>query len=310
MTIVDITAHDAHFAGRASDEEWARITAFRARPRFLDGVRRHAGAMQPFFAQSMILNKVVVEAWRFQMLVLTLWLDETYDIHDARSGLTVANLQRLCAQMKIASPGRVFAFIQLMRAGAFLTRAPAGADARVVRFVPTPRFMEIVEEWNTNIFAAIDATAGNTRLADLARAQPDLGRNMRTSGGAALIAGWDAMGPFPEFEFFAGCDGGFLMMEYIVVRAIGDDGHVRAGPVDVDLHRRARDFGGSRSNLTRLLDRALDAGMLAEPHAMGRNVVLTPRTICAFLGFIASFLAFFEEHVGLVEGADSADRVM
>lgn len=293
---VDLTAHDAWFAAHTDATDWARIVAFRARPRFLDGVRRYSGAMQPFFAQSTILNKVVVEAWRFQMLVFTLWLHETHDADAPRSGLTLANLTRVCAAMNLASAGRVFAFVQLMRVGRFLEVAPPGRDARIVRFVPTARFMAIVEEWNAQVFAAIDAANGDDRLTAAASAHPGLGTAMRTRGAQGLLDGWDPLAAFPEFAVFAGCDGGIQLMEHVTLSAVGDDGIVRTGPVALNLRAQARGFGGSRTHLLRLLDRAEAAGMLDGPHHHGSEVRFTERTLCAFLGFIASFLSNFERH--------------
>ena len=300
---IDPAMHDAVFAARAGEAEWRRIAAFRDRPRFLDGVRRHAGVMRPFFGRSPILNKVVVEAWRFQIIVLTLYLHETCDPADPRSGLTIANLQRLCASLDLASAGRVYAFVQLMRVAGFLEAAPAGPDARVSRLAPTPRFAAIVETWNANIFASIDAAAPEGGLVALARAQPDLGRRMRTSGAEGLLAGWDAFRPFPESALFAGCDGGFMLMEHVVGRAIQPDGRIVTGPVALDLTAQARGFGGSRTNLLRLLDRAHGMGLLAVPHRAGREVVFRSLTICASLGFLASFLGYFEMHACLASAS-------
>jgi len=117
----DITAHDAHFASRTSAEDWARIMAFRNLPHFLDGARRHEGLMQPFFAYNLILNKVVVEFWRFQLLVFTLYLHSVRDFKDPRTGLTLSNLQKTCSKLALASPGRVYAFLNIMRLGGYLT---------------------------------------------------------------------------------------------------------------------------------------------------------------------------------------------
>lgn len=294
--IIDIASCDDHFGARTTRQDWQRITAFRHHPNFLNGVRHYANSMLPFFATSKILNKVIVEAWRFQMLALTLWLYETMDPDDPRSGLTVANLQRLCADLGLASPGRVFALIQIMRAGRFLEVAPCGPDRRVKRFLPTPKFMGSVEEWNGNILAAIDSSQSNSHLTDLAARLPNLKRGMRTRGAQGLIDGWDPLLPFPEVKFFSGFDGGYPLMIYVARQAIGNDGLLRTGPINVDLRKRANSFGGSRTNLANLLDRAYTEGMLSEPHSMGSHVVFAPRTICSFLGFVASYLSNFEIH--------------
>ncbi len=293
---VDIGANDELFSRRAPPEEWARIIAFRGRPRFLDGVRRHADAMAPFFAYNFLLNKVVTEIYRFQMLVLTLYLHETYDADDSRSGLTVANLRAACGRLGIASPGRATAFLNIMRVAGYLATAPAGLDRRVVRLVPTPRFMTIVEAWNANVFASIDATAPENRFVELAAQLPQLGTAMRTSGAEGLLAGWDPLGPFPEVLHFGSADGGWQLMEYLSGRAIGHGDVPLIEPIDLNLARTAKQFGGSRSNLIRLLDSAYAHGLLDAPPRLGREVVLSSRMLCAFLTFIASYLDYYEHH--------------
>jgi hypothetical protein len=293
---VEIDSCDALFRGRMSDEEWARIVAFRSRPLFLRGVLRHADAMAPFFAHNFFLNKVVTEIWRFQMLVFTLYLHETRRNDDPRSGLTVANLRAICSQLGIASPGRVSAFLNIMRVAGYLAAAPSGPDRRVARLQPTERFMRIVEDWNANVFASIDAATPERGFVDLAENMPMLGTAMRTSGAEGLLAGWDAMGPFPEVLHFAAADGGFQLMEYLSGCAIRNGEIPVIEPVDLDLANNARRFGGSRSNLIRLLDSAYAQGLLDAPPRLGRAVVLSPQMLCAFLTFIASYLGYYEQH--------------
>jgi hypothetical protein len=293
---VEIDSFDALFAERNPADEWSRIIAFRNRPRFLDGVRRHADAMAPFFGYNFFLNKVVVEIWRFQMLVFTLYLHETRSEHDPRSGLTVANLRAICAQLGLASPGRVTAFLNIMRVAGYVSAAPTGPDRRVARLEPTARFMAIVEEWNANVFASIDAAAPEHGFTALSARFPGFGTAMRTSGAKGLLAGWDPLGPFPEVLHFASADGGWQLMEHLAGCAIRDSDVPEIEPVDLDLTKNAKRFGGSRSNLIRLLDSAYAQGLLAVPPRLGKEVVLSPRMLCAFLTFIGSYLGNYERH--------------
>ena len=294
--IFNISQHDTLFASRTGPEEWARISAFRDRPHYLEGVRLHAGVMQPFFAYNLILNKVVAEIWRFQMLVFTLYLHETWREDDPRSGLNLGNLQRVCSNLNLASPGRVYAFLNIMKIGGYLEKAPTGADNRVSRLAPTRMFMNTVEEWNRGIWAAIDATNPGGGLVALGQAYPSLGTGMRNSGAEGLLAGWDPLGPFPEVSRFAASDGGWMMMEHIVSEALGSNGRLRRVTINCDLRRTAKQFGGSRSNLIRLLGEAHDLGLLEIDPRLGREVRFTTTMTSAFLTFLASFLGYFELH--------------
>lgn len=294
-TIVKIDQHDDDFASRAGDD-WDRIVAFRNLPHLLDGARRHEGVMSPFFSNNLILNKVVLEAWRFQMIVFTLYLHTTRDPADPRTGLTVGNLSRICKQLDLASSGRVFAFLNLMKLGGFLKSVRSQIDARVVHLEPTPQFMATVEEWNDGIFAAIDAAAPDANLVGLSTRYPALGEGMRTSGAEGLIAGWKPLDPFPEVAHFANADGGWMLMERSVAAALRDPAGLVIAPLSINLRHHGRDFAGSRSNLLRLLEGAYDLGLLDAPPQGGAHIILSSRMLCAFLSFIASYLGYFHHH--------------
>jgi hypothetical protein len=293
---IDIRLYDSVFASRTSPEEWNRIAAFRDLPQFLAGVRRHEGTMAPLLTGNMFLNKIATETWRFQMLVFALYLHDTADPANPRSGLTVTALQKICRDLGLASPGRVATFVNILKLGRYLSSVRSVADSRVVHLVPTARFMDIVEEWNRNIFAAIDAAQPDAGLIALTARYPALGRAMRTSGAEGLIGGWLPLGPFPEVQHFADCDGGWLLMEHIIGKWIADDGTVTITPVSINMRDIARRFGGSRSNLLRLLEQGHAMGLLDEAPQGGARVVFSARMVCSYFGFIASYLDNFRRH--------------
>jgi len=67
-------------------------------------------------------------------------------------------------------------------------------------------------------------------------------------------------------------------------------------PVSLNLRTMSGQFGGSRSNLRRLLDRAYELGLLQQPPKGGAEILLSTRMLCSFLGFLASFLSNFQLH--------------
>jgi hypothetical protein len=291
----NIDAHDSEFASRTTSEIWERTLRFRTYPNFMNGARRHEKIMTPFFGHNLILNKVVTEIWRFQMLVFTLYLHETRDPADPRTGLTLANLQKICASLSLASPGRVFAFLNIMKLGGYVTSVRSKLDARVIHLEPTARFMTIVEEWNDGILASIDAAYPEGRLTEKRKELPWLGTAMRTGGGASLKDGWNPIDPFQEVSHFASVDGGWMLMEHLVTAAIPEPGQGNIVPVTLNMRQVSAEFGGSRSNLRRLLESAYELGLLEAPPRAG-TVTISSRLACAFLSFIAGFLGFFEYH--------------
>ena len=117
---------------RTSKIEWARLIHMRQQPGFLNALKAYSRLMQPYFSNRVILNKVVTEAWRFEILVYSLYLYGQRDRHDSRSGLTATNLERICSTMNCASPGRVYAILGMMRLGGFLRRIRCDDDNRIV----------------------------------------------------------------------------------------------------------------------------------------------------------------------------------
>ncbi len=290
-----IDCFDGVLHGRMSPQEWQRIIAFRKQPAFLLALERYGALIPDYFSDNMILNKVVTEVWRFEMLVYLLYLFDTRDLDDPRSGLTVANLQRICAQQNCASRGRVLAILGIMGLGGYLRRVKSKHDSRVVQLEPTDRFIDIVEGWNHCIFQIIDAVVPNDALAAQHSAHPRMGWEMRRRGAKGLLAGWKLLDPFPEVNHFVSRDGGWMLLLTCVAKALAEDSGV-IRPVSLDLQSFGARFGVSRSHLRRLLESAWEARLLDAPPRNGADIQLSPALVAAFLTCMASELAFYRGH--------------
>ncbi len=292
----DIASLDAEFATRMESVEWNRIVATRDKLGFLDGLAKYAELMPSYFENNLILNKVVTEAWRFEILVYTLYLHGNRDENDPRSGLTVANLQKICARQKCASRGRVLAIVGIMLLGGYLRRMPCPRDRRVVRLEPSETFIAIVEGWNRRIFQIIDVVHTDETLAYHHETRPRFGHDMRRLGAEALLQGWRLLDPFPETNHFVSSDGGWMLLLTCVAESLRGSGGRVIAPVAVDLNLFAPRFGVSRSHLRRLLESAHDIGLLEAPPRNGANIVLSPRLVASFLACMASELGFYHGH--------------
>jgi hypothetical protein len=287
---------DALFAARVNSSDvgirWPAILAFRETPTFLDAVLRYDEISGPFYGHQFLLNKVVPEAWRFQMIVFLLHLHDTRDPADIRSGLTLANFQRVCATLQLASAGRAFAFLNIMRAGGYLERCPSEVDRRVVHLEPTARFLDTVERWNTGIFSLIDTALPSAGLVAARASDPLLGRAMRRHSAEKLLAGWRPLAAFPEVEHFAARDGGWILLARamaLLLRQRTD------APVAIDLTAFGKEFGSSRTQLRRILESAYEKGLLDAPPNNGTTICLSPQLICAFATWLASYLASYHD---------------
>jgi hypothetical protein len=276
---------------RMDSVEWQRILAFRKQPGMFNGLFAYAEIMPEFFADNLILNKVVTEEWRFYTLVFTLHLNDTRNPDDPLSGLTLSNLQRVCREQKVASFGRVAAILGIMQLGGYVHRRPSTSDGRVRHLEPTPGFMAVVEEWTQRLLRIIDAICPEDNLAAHHRANPGFGRQMRRRGAEVMLGGWRAVPPFPEVAHFLHSDGGWMLLLPLIAQSI-KTGNGGLAPVSFDLAAHGRRFGVSRSHLRRMLEGAWQKGLLAEPPRNGAHIVPTAKLAASFLTCMASELGY------------------
>ena len=289
-------AFDDELSARLSPDEWQRILAFRNAPSFAAALPAYYDKMSHYFAGNVMLNKVVTEAWRFEMLVYTLYLYDTREPSNPRSGLTLSNLEKICASQKCASPGRVRTIVGIMWLGGFLKRHKSKLDSRIVHFEPSQHFIDIVEGWNSRIFQIIDAVFPEGQLAASHLGHPRFGWEMRKRGAESVLAGWKLLDPFPEVFHFVSRDGGWMLLLHCAFESLRLGHGTHIVPVSVDLTKFGSRFGVSRSHLRRLLEAAYDAGYLSEPPRNGTRIVLAPKTMASYLACMAFELQFYQRH--------------
>lgn len=281
---------DAEFAARTTEKDWQRILVLRDHPRFLDGIARYHEVIADHFADNAILNRVVVEQSRFQMIVYTLHLHHTFDPGDPTTGLTHSRLRNLCLAHNLASPGGVTAFLGMLMVAGFLRRQPSKLDKRVIHYIPTDKFLVIVEGWNRAILQSVDAIISEDQLALRHANSTGFGADMRERSSQILMAGWKPLAPFPEVEFFSSSHGGYMLLLCSVAQSIERGCRSEISPVSINLTSFGKRFGVSRTHLRRLLEIAFEKSMLEATPRNGTHIVLSPRTVASFLSWVASEL--------------------
>ncbi len=282
---------DEEFSARCSPEDWRLLRDFRDHPHYLDGVVMYDDIVPELFANNIILNKVVTEISRIQTIVYTLHLYDTFDPNDPATGLTLSRLQKLCIKHDLASSGGVIAFIGLMTVAGYLNRQRSTIDRRVVHFVPSAKFIDLVENWTRRVLQSIDAIEPEQRLADCLTAHPRFGWDVREGGAQRLLGGWQPLGPFPEVTHFLSCQGGWMLLCHYVAEMLRHGGRKEIVPVSIDLAAFGKSFGVSRTHLRRMLERAHDKGLLDAAPRNGSHVLLSPRLLAACLSAQAGELA-------------------
>ena len=295
--IFALDCFDAEMSRRTSAKDWNRILNMRNNSRFSEALPTYHRLISAYFADNIVLNRVVTEAWRFEMLVYTLYLHDQRQARDPRSGLTLSNLQRICAQQNCASSGRVFAIVGIMRVGGYLQKQKSARDSRVMQLQPSDKFIEIVEGWNRRIFEIIDTVYPLQSLVQHHTAHPRFGWEMRRRGAEHMLKGWKLLDPFPEVAFFVSSDGGWMLLLHCVVESFKSD-RKKLAPVSLDLVEFGRKFGVSRSHLRRLLESAHSEGLFNAPPRNGANIQLAPHLVASFLSCMASELDNYREWAG------------
>ena len=281
---------DGSLSQRMSPQEWRRTLILRNHPRFFDGLFKYDELIPDYFAHNLVLNRVVTEAWRFEMLVYALHLHDTRDPADPRTGLTAGRLQALCAANVCASPGRVLAILGIMQLAGYLKRVRSTIDSRIVHLVPSNHFVAIVEGWNGAILHIIDAISPADALARDYAARPRFGQDMRQLGAETVIGGWKLLDPFPEVAHFISRDGGWMLLLRCVALALAPSAGAEIAPVSLALDTFGKTFGVSRSHLRRVLESAYAAGLLEAPPRNGADIRLAPHLVASFLACMASEL--------------------
>lgn len=284
---------DHEFAARTTGQDWQRILTLRNHPRMLDGVLRYGELIPAYFTDNVILNRVVIELRRFQLIVYTLHLYDSAKPDDPRTGLTLSRLQKLGLEHQLASRGGVATFVGLMLLAGYLRRQPSSLDNRVVHLVPTGKFIAIVEGWNRCILNCIDEIVPEDGLTQCHEAHARFGWDMRENGAQTLLAGWKPLGPFPEAEHFISSQGGFMLLMRIVAHTLEQGDRREIVPIALDLARFGKPFGVSRAQLRRLLDTAYAQGLLDAPPRSGSTILASPRLIASFVSWQASELAHY-----------------
>jgi hypothetical protein len=286
-------SHDSIFKARTTPGDWQRILEVRDHPRYLDGVVRYDELLPQLFGNNIVLSKAVTEISRFQMIVLSLHLYDTADPDDPKTGLTFSRLQKLCREHNFASSTAVGTFLGLLLVAGYLARQRSERDTRIVHFVPTSKFISIVEQWNRAMLQSLDAIEPEGGLARLHEIHSRFGWDMRKGSAEFLLSGWQPLGPFPEVMHFLDCTGGWMLLCRVVAMMFRDTDRSQIFPVDVDLVEFSRTFAVSRTNLRRMLDSAYDKGLLVAPPRNGRHIELSQRLLDACMGAQASELATY-----------------
>lgn len=179
-------------------------------------------------------------------------------LHYSKEGLTLTALKAMAQESKAASPGRVSAFIAMMRKIGALEVTEQSSDRRVHKMVVTPPFLRFMQAR-----ARID-------IAALALVSPLGERGLKAfehpaffpaimNAGVMLSRGGVPQSEGGVIEFFSERHMGL----HIIHDILGQQGEALDGaPVAVSVSALSKRFGVSRAHVLKLFRDAAEAGLV------------------------------------------------
>lgn len=265
------------------------IARLRAHPDFIPAMLASAQSSVALHRNSRMANWMLSDRARALLPYVVFYLDATARDDDPRSGLTVSRAKALCAETGICSPGRAAACMALLQIGGFITPAPASADRRVRRLVPSEKLKAVQRE---RLVRQLDAIAGV--IPQVADAQPLLGdpdfeRAFWLRLGEQFIGGVRIL-DYADLGLFAERNAGMVILFSLMLAGQGDARTLPSGPLAIPLAEIARSFQVSRTHVLRLLRDAEAAGFIAREGAPDRLRFLPPLVDSLQNMFAALFL--------------------
>lgn len=257
-----------------SREAMARL---RAHPDFVRAAIASAQGSVALHRNSRVMTWMLSDRARALMPYVVFYLDATSRADDPRSGLTASRAKALCAETGICSPGRAAACMALLQFGGFVVPAPASADRRVRRLVPSDKLKAAQRERLVRQFGAIAIVIPEVADALLLLGDADFERAFWLSMGEQFIGGVRVL-DYADLGLFAERNAVMVILFSLMLAGQADERTLPAEPVAIPLAEIARRFQVSRTHVMRLLRDAEAAGFIAREGAPDRLRFLPPLT--------------------------------
>ncbi|WP_341989461.1 hypothetical protein [Azorhizobium sp. AG788] len=270
-------------------EELRRLNAFQP------ALRRYAMSMLRMYRGTPVLNKIINEQGRFLISSLALQLHLHRDPAVPGDGLTLSRLRELCAEHKVASTGRVTAFLALMRFAGFLAPAAGIADRRAKVLVPTARMMGHVRLFTVIQMQALDALDPGADHGQRLDRDPEFLEAFHRAAGGYFLRGCRLPDAFPELEVFTAADAGYMVLMTLFLQLPTEGGRAVPAVVDLPHGPAASRFGVSRSHMANLMRAAQAKGFLTAQGSGGRGLQIDASLITLVERWFAAQMALMAQ---------------
>jgi DNA-binding MarR family transcriptional regulator len=266
------------------------VRAIEAHPRFAAALRMIAAGAVAQYRGNRILNTIITDRARFLIGVFAIHLHYRSRTGDSRSGLTLSRIKAICSEHKICSAGRAEAMLVLMRMFGYLASARNEEDRRLHRLVPT----DALNAWHHERLAfTLEAIAnllpeGAKALAELR--SPDFLTCFVSHVARVYLSGFYYVDHVPEMKLFFERNAGVVVLFSIMLAGEAGDTFPPRGRVTILPATLARQFGVSRSHVRRMVQEAINAGLLERDEAQPDGYRLLPALHAAFARITALYI--------------------
>lgn len=263
------------------------LADYRAEPGFDAAARQVARAFVDLYQDNRLLGLVVNDQGRMVIGWFVISLHS-----EGGEGLTVSRLSALCEKHGICSAGRAAAMIGLMRATGYLVPAPASADRRERRLIPTERLL--TGQWSRwrAILEALTPMRPHAADALAAIGDPVFDRAFVGDLFDHFSWGFRFYRTTPELADLNRRKAAVLILFSLFLDGRPDeDGRLLAR---LSVSGLARRFQVSRVHVIKVLREAQDSGLIRRGATDGDPIEVTPELIDVMGRFIACCLLLLD----------------
>jgi DNA-binding MarR family transcriptional regulator len=206
-------------------------------------------------------------------------------------------MKTICVEQEVCSTGRALAAIALMRLSGHLVPAPSRADRRLHLLVPTERLIALCRQyWLANISAMTLVVPERSGAVAAFRRTDVLAAFMRLFGGY-FCAGVRMFQVGADLTPFAQRNAGFALIFSLLLAGEPDRMGTAPAPVPIAISELARRFAVSRAQVLRLLDDAVEAGLIERSGPHRPYITVLPRLSDASRNLFAVIFALCDYYM-------------
>src|SRR5215475_14027711 len=264
------------------------VAALRTHPLLPDAVCAAAGALVAIARRPPL---IINDLGRFVIGNLALYLHYARDPADPGSGLSAGRMKALCAEQEVCSKGRALAAMALMRNAGDLVPATCQIDQRLRLLVPTEKLINACRQYWEAIFRGVAVVIPRRSDAIAALQCEDvLAAFLRIFGGY-FCAGMRMFKPGTGLTPFARRNAALAILLSLLIASEQSRRAGSAAVVGISIAEFGRRFGVSRPQVVRVLDKAVDASLIARSGRDGLEIMVLPRLRSATEDFyVTAFL--------------------